>query len=421
MNIARKPRVTLREWQVPHAERLAEIIRAHGAAADLSDTGTGKTYAAAGVAKILGLRQVVIGPKGSIEKYMHVAVDMLAPFMLSAGWEEARGKNFRYNLFRSESKLPGAKRVCEWRVPANAFLTFDEAHRAKNRGTLNSIMLAGALGIPTLIQSATLASEAKHFYAAGQVLGLHKGHDFADFVRTYGKDASGLHKAIFPEHAARMRVDDIPGFPESLVVPELIKIEHPETLSRWRQEIVAREAELRASGTAAGRMEHLTARLRFRQAAEMEKLPAILERISDLVEEGMSVVVFLAFRETLFQAMKVLQGHAVALYGGQNPKLSQEAVEAFQTNRKPVIVVTHGTGSESVSLHDLHGRPRASIISPPESAQALRQALGRIRRDGALSKSIQYILFAAGVEEDVYHTVATKAANIVTINDGDLA
>jgi superfamily II DNA or RNA helicase len=419
MLITRKPRVAVHDYQLPHAEKLAEIVLAHGAAADLSDTGTGKTYCALHVAKMLDHKAFIIGPKSAAEKWMHIAVDMLAPFMFSGGWEEARGKNFRYNLFRSEGgKFTGGKRVCEWRLPPRTLLVYDEAHRGKNRSTLNSIMLAGSIGVPTLILSATLAAEVKHMYASGLVLGLHQGHDFTEFVRLHAGDPGSLHRALFPAHAARMRVADIPGFPTSLVVPELVKIEHPEKLSAWRQEVIAREAELKRSGKG---MQAITARLRFRQAAEIEKLPAILEKIGDAVEEGSSVVVFLNFRETLFQAMKVLQNHAVCLYGEQKPGEAKAAVEAFQANRKHVILVTHGSGSESVSLHDLHGRARVSVISPPESATALRQALGRIRRDGAKTHSIQYIFFAAGVEEDVYRQVSGKAADIGTINDGDLA
>ena len=78
-------------------------------------------------------------------------------------------------------------------------------------------------------------------------------------------------------------------------------------------------------------------------------------------------------------------------------------------------------GGESISLHDLNGRPRASVISPSFSAREIIQACGRTPRAGALSPAVQYIVFAAKtIEEIACKSVAKKADNIETLNDGDL-
>jgi hypothetical protein len=51
----------------------------------------------------------------------------------------------------------------------------------------------------------------------------------------------------------------------------------------------------------------------------------------------------------------------------------------------------------------------------------MRQALGRVWRDSAKSKSIQKIVFVSGtIEEKVCKQVNEKLNNLDLINDGDL-
>lgn len=410
--------VKLRPWQEPHVEALAGIIERHGAAADLSDTGTGKTFSAVGLAKRLNRRLFVIGPKTSARRWLETAVKMQAPFLFSGGWEECKTKRFPWNRFYADPRIPGRRRL-EWVVPKDALLVFDEAHRAKGRSTLNSMLLQGARGIPTLILSASLAEEAREMYASGMVLGLHNGTsaDFKAFVDNYGGKQQALNSLLFPEHAQRLRTSEIPGFPLNHIIPQLVSVSQSDKFSAWRAEVNARAEELAAEERHA---DALTVRLRYRQAAEMARLPASLELARDLYAEGKSVVMFFAFRETLFHAARVIGSSAVQLYGNMPKGHAERAIEEFQANRKPFCLVTHGAGSEAISLHDLNGRPRASIISPPEHAVQLFQALGRIHRDGSLSPATQYIPFMEGVEEEVYNNVTRKMENIKTLHDGDL-
>ncbi|MFM8334606.1 MAG: strawberry notch C-terminal domain-containing protein, partial [Opitutaceae bacterium] len=95
----------------------------------------------------------------------------------------------------------------------------------------------------------------------------------------------------------------------------------------------------------------------------------------------------------------------------------------FQADRKHALVLQIGAGGVGVSLHDVRGeRPRHSLLSPPESARDLIQALGRNRRVGQRSPAFRTILTLAGsVEERVKAAVERKAAQNETINDGDLS
>ena len=63
-----------------------------------------------------------------------------------------------------------------------------------------------------------------------------------------------------------------------------------------------------------------------------------------------------------------------------------------------------------------------AIISPSYSVVTFKQCLGRVWRDGALSKSIQKIVFVAGTsEEAVCNKLQAKLNNLDAINDNDLS
>ena len=79
-------------------------------------------------------------------------------------------------------------------------------------------------------------------------------------------------------------------------------------------------------------------------------------------------------------------------------------------------------GGQSISLHDLNGKyARAAIINPSYSAVNLLQALGRIHRQGGLTKCLQYLIYASGTrEERMCYKVQYKLNNLSILNDGDL-
>ena len=97
-------------------------------------------------------------------------------------------------------------------------------------------------------------------------------------------------------------------------------------------------------------------------------------------------------------------------------------IDAFQADETKVMLCQIQSGGVGVSLHDERGeRPRSSLICPTYSAIDLKQALGRIHRAGAKSKSVQRIIFAAdSIEEAVMKKVKAKLHNIETLNDGDI-
>lgn len=90
------------------------------------------------------------------------------------------------------------------------------------------------------------------------------------------------------------------------------------------------------------------------------------------------------------------QGYGVRLITGEaNKKTRTKSIAEFQedNNRVRFLILTQGTGSVSISIHDLYGNyPRRSVISPASySAIDNIQSLGRTRRRNG--KSITMVMF----------------------------
>lgn len=148
--------------------------------------------------------------------------------------------------------------------------------------------------------------------------------------------------------------------------------------------------------------------------------------IEEHLENGLSVAVFVNFRSTLEDLAEHFPGAALVWgeqQGAGGMRAREQAIDAFQSNKTRLILLTNQAGGASISLHDLDGNfPRVGLICPTYSANDLKQVLGRLHRAGGKSKSLQRIIYAAGtVENKVCQSVAKKLAALATLNDGDLA
>jgi len=162
---------------------------------------------------------------------------------------------------------------------------------------------------------------------------------------------------------------------------------------------------------------HLPLRQSYLQKIELLKLDTIKQLTLDHLESGNSVVIFLNFRDSVLELSKMLKTNCTIIGGSKNNDKNRED---FLENRERIIICT-SAGSTGIDLHDKYGKfPRISLISPNDSAQLLKQQLGRIWRSGG-TNSIQYIVFSEGtIEEKVCENVKKKIDNINALNDGDL-
>lgn len=209
--------------QVEDVDLLARAIFMNGAALDGSDTGTGKTYTAAGMIQTLDLPTLAIVPKIAVTSWGR-ALDHLGTEADVVGWEMARTgrtpfgwwdhprteENAVYRCLRcleevelddylqsleagtlaetelgcrcnsgGEHTLAKVKKhnygKFNWH-PGIKCLVFDEVHRGNAMKSLNAEMLIAAKrqGIPTLALSATPAASPMQFRGLGYLLGMHE-------------------------------------------------------------------------------------------------------------------------------------------------------------------------------------------------------------------------------------------------------
>jgi superfamily II DNA or RNA helicase len=151
----------------------------------------------------------------------------------------------------------------------------------------------------------------------------------------------------------------------------------------------------------------------------MFKAPAVASLTRDLLEEGNSVFIAVNYTETREWLMNELKT-TCAIYGGQNELERRGCIDSFQNDKSRVIIGITQACREGLNLHDVNGKyPRVSLIMPTPSPYDLKQVLGRVHRAGGKSKSIQYIVYAAGValEEDTCNKLDGKLKRMDLLND----
>lgn len=416
-------------YQIAPAQDLVAALRRWGGAIDASDPGIGKTYQVLAAARELSVRPLVVCPKAVVPAWPRVAAHMGIELAGVVSYGQLRAGNTPWGSWSG----PG-KKFFRWseRLP---LIIWDEAHALRNGSTQNSRLLVGACRakIRNALLSATLADSPLHLKAAGLATKMHNGVDFWTWSRRYGcrrsyvhtgmefagdaTDLERLHHDLFPSRGVRVRKDDLgDAFPETQILADLYQLDQSGQLNRHYQGIA--EALQRKAEEAA---EHLTEQLHRRQAIEILKVPLLASLARDAVMEGQHVAMFVNFQDSL-QALADLLKTECVIHGAQTGRERQRCIDDFQADREPFIVCNMQAGGAGIGLHDTHGNhPRLSLISPSFSAVHLRQALGRVHRAEARTKSIQRIVLVAGsVEEHIQEKLQNKLSRLDAINDGDL-
>jgi len=453
----------LLEPQIPHAERLVNSLYLNGVAFDGSDTGVGKTYVAACVARAMNAPVVIICPKLVMPTWRKVLTSFGLKASLVINYEKlVRGNTpyLKYNRCQKYERWANAV----VKLPAGSFVIVDEAHKCKGRDSLNcGLMIAfKRQGYRALCLSASAATVATEMKAFGYMLNLHDGglgekkhytkNGFNAFCIEHGAEWTGKWGAMsidlnspkvktamrklhvnLTDHQqimSRLTREEMGSlFPDNQVVAEAYDMgQHSkkiQSIYNWMDAEIAKLEEETADYSGC----ILAVITRARRMVELQKVPAILEMTEDLYDEGKSVVLFVNFTDTIELLTRKLRErekfrHTVGLiYGGISDKQRLNDIDDFNADRKRIIVSNIAAGGQSISLHDLNGvYPRASIINPNFSALAMLQAFGRIHRAGGLSPVYQRIVFASQtVEENACRRVQARLNNLSILNDGDLS
>ena len=406
-------------------------------------TITHNTYTACAVARELDLNICVVCPKAVIKSWQKVIrkhfkmgdklIGIINYEKLRNGRKDSPIASF---VLHKHKKRPDF----EWKLPKKTLIIWDESQKLKNWKTKNSKTCQAAIkaGYPMLFCSATNATNPLEMRAVGLALKLFDGSksyyswaiDNGVYKGNWGLEFNGdpkilkrLHVQLFDQRGVRLRRDEIPNFPACEIIPQVYNMDDEDAL-KINETYADMERELAKLAKAEKRDATLeaVAQLRMRQRVELIKVPLFVEMVEEAIEDGFSVAVFVNFTDTINAIAERLK--TKCLFDGKTSDTARDRnVELFQEDKERVILVNIQSGGAGLSLHDLNGKfPRMSIISPTFSPVFMRQALGRIWRDDAKTKSIQRIVCVANtVEEDVCRNVQQKLNNLDLLNDGDLA
>lgn len=446
---------------------------------------SGKTFIALATCAELGLTPYVIAPLAVLEAWRRAATFMGVVLGGVSNYDKARAGSTPFIAKNPDADHKNGERTFAFQpIPPQStlfnlappdilrpLLIFDEVQKTKSGAkTLQGQLLVDVVlqGAKVLCLSATAAKDPTEMHGIGIALNLHEGgksytewmkrhgckrgaggYFFTDNVQEAQKIMQKIHRTIFPAKGTRIRSTDVPGYPENAVTAHLVENQSIVTAYEqmkndledieWRkktQEIDNREAKA----------EGLAAITKARRASEYGKVEYMIEETKELLADGFQVAVFLNFREHLAMMRDALRLPYAPIWGTewlgkeqrlndygkmqwfdidgrqQKPEDRTALIDAFQSGKHKVVLVSLMAGGAGISLHDEHGiAPRQSLISPSYSAIDLVQGIGRIWRAGSKSKATQRIIYAAGtIEEEIAASVTSKIEHIETLNDGDL-
>lgn len=469
---------------LPHqhepAARLLGLLASGQNCADLSDTGTGKTYVALAAALTLNRPTLAIVPRVAMTAWQQVAeylggeisvvnYEMLRTGRTPFGWWDnpppTRRTDFYHVCENCLQVVAADSRPCycrtdglhclatkrkPWRYGQFHFargvgcLLFDEAHRCGALDSLNAdIMLAaGRDRVPSLLMSATAACSPLQLKAPGYLLGLHKGADFERWAGRYGcrrlprlglkwlvgeerqhDIMEDIRAHIIPARGVRVTTASIPDFPACTISADLYDIEEGRAIDRLYAEMAAAVAELDRTTKDDTAPDHpLTKILRARQKIELLKVPLAVELAEDYRAKGCSVAIFANFRQTLEELSRRLNCDLIIDGTPRSLANRDQYVARFQDNTADRILVNSQAGGQALGLHDLHGgHPRVGLMFPSYSATQTRQVFGRLPRAGGKTPVLYRVMFAAGtVEVPMHRALRAKLNNLDSLNDADV-
>lgn len=447
--------------QIPHAFRLLDSIYLNGIACDLSETGCGKSYVAAWIAKQYNGPIVLICPKSVIPTWKKIFDQFGVTDAILTNYEKVMRGGTPYVSYREQTIDPTTKRKKEdprytlvtVNLPTGCLVILDESHKCKGTSSLNAgLMIAlKRQGYKVLTLSATQATNPLEMKAFGFATNLHNLQHWKSWCLDHGAEKVGRWGAMTFDNeneqaqkkmtVAHENLFDIQGissrltrqemgslFPDNQVVADAFDLGSNESkiqsvYDEMEYEIAQLEEHTENYSS------HVFAEImKARRKAEFLKIPLFQEMTEDLYDEKKSVVVFLNFTESItallerLNKQKRFKNKIGLVYGEQSFKSRWKDIDDFNCDKIRILICNLKAGGASLSFHDLIGKyARASLISPSFSAVDMIQALGRIHRQGAKTPCFQRIVFAAGcIEERACHKVQARLNNLSCLVDGDL-
>ena len=403
---------------------------------DTSDAGTGKTVVAAHLAKGLKRPVAVLCPKQVIPSWERELADAGVKPLFVMNYEKIRGGRTKWLSKRG-------KKIMKWHLSPDTLVLVDECHKAKGPYTQNAQLLISLVqqGYAVHGMSATAAEDPTEMRALGYALNLHslnkpKGvqRSWFSWMKHNGCDTDfwgtwklikksklkDVRESMYGVNTKRLSVADLPeAFRENRIFVEPIQFKNLAKIKKAYKDLGLTPEILEEyieHGTVESSEHVIVNIIKARQLAEILKVPDIVEMAEDLMLEGLSVVIFVSFRETVQALCEKLRCDRIE--GGQKSD-RQQVIDDFTSDKTNCVVVNTSAGGTGISLHDVKGdRQRVSLINPQFSAKDHVQVLGRIHRNGMKSDALQKILVASGsVEEAVMSSMQRRLDNLAIMQN----
>ena len=417
-----------RHYQLAGIDKLFNSIHRTGAALDMSDMGTGKTWKALFIAKRANVPVVIVCPAVTKAQWLDAASKVGVKVALCESYQKCiRGT--AEGITRSGQK----RRKFKLHYPRNTLWIFDEVHNCRNPKALQTQLLIDARDheFPLLLLSATPFENTTQLKVIGHAMRwfhrsqwwhwcLSKGGcrpgAFGGLEYCGGEQVMrGLRKE-YSHMLDRVSIQQVADLPEFKMSTRIMALETTKALDRAYIDLLNAHAE---------ETEHaMVRRLRYRQIIEHEKTQGLFELATEFIDSGQKVLHFVNFRDTI-ENLQILHGRAKHKFGRVDGEVTgderQDSISDFQNGLLDGLIINMQSGGVGLNLQDTVGNaPRTAILNLTDSATWFKQATGRTFRDGTKSPCRFVVpLVADTVEEQMDQNLTAKFKNLEALTDGD--
>lgn len=428
----------LKPYQQKHVINLAKKLLNNHICFDNSDTGTGKTYAAIAVAKILKMKVFVVCPKTIVSFWKNITTNVFGVEILGMSNYSLLIKCKQYDTSGKPTKSPyinqtADKSSYQWILPDNTLVIFDEVHKCCNPNACNGQLLLSlknvySESIPLLLLSATICENPSKFRLFSVLL---------KWFDSYYSTPNWLEPTYNPVTASKIiaerlessgttcgvKISDLgDDFQKNQVTADYYDLKKSDTEKIDLLHAQIKKSILEINKTAENdKKVGFVIGMRERQKIELLKAQIFIDLTEEYLENNFSVIIFVNFTETLNLLAKELKTKCV-VYGEQTLNERLQNINDFVEDKQRVIVCNIQTGGDSISLNDKHGKfKRVSLISPTWSSIKLIQACGRNCRTDSKTPAFNKIVYAnSKVEKLMCNKIKAKCSLYKELKDGDL-
>lgn len=441
---------------------------ANYAVLDGSLTGTGKTYTTAAICRELNRRPFIVCLKSNVNVWRRVLTEFGVDPIAVVNYDMIRTGKY----FETEDGQPSDKPVdCpyitrnktqfKWDFDEfgkkNVMMVFDEVHVCKNNGTLNAKLLLSCRSIKTLMLSATLCDKMADFGVYGYMMGYYNsvraGKGWIEGImrkqrsQIKASNKNPLHDIIFKSadsKGSRMTYDDIDDAESDIrdrieiecysvspsIVKQIDKLYKQTKAQKIKRDALSSQIKEAKTGEDSDTINNMRSQrgdaiteIAFRrEKIENIKAEIMYEQARSYYDSRSSVVMFVNYRSTHQILCDRFRTDGIAysvIHGGQSTAERDEQIEAFQNDEVRIMISMIQAGGSSVSLHDTSGLlPRVSLISPSFAVTEIVQTLGRIKRSGTKTPTIQKIVYCAGTYEESLAVKISEKEEIMCLMTG---